>query len=178
MAYATDETIRELYRLHSGYLLRTLLKVTKGDRGRAEDILQETMTRAWRHPESFAASGVARCRPWLCTVARRIAIDKHRWTTARPREVPQEERSREPAAPGNAFDDTVCFIDTERLLTRLAPHHREVLVQLHLYGRSMAQTAEALGIPVGTVKSRSFTAVRALRPILAAERRQPTVTSN
>ncbi|WP_240361021.1 sigma factor-like helix-turn-helix DNA-binding protein [Streptomyces clavuligerus] len=111
-------------------------------------------------------------------MARRIAIDKHRWTTRPPARGPPGGASREPAAPGTPSTTPFCFIDTERLLTRLAPHHREVLGPAHLYGRSMAQTAEALGIPVGTVKSRSFTAVRALRPILAAERRQPTVTSN
>ncbi|RSS58237.1 sigma-70 family RNA polymerase sigma factor [Streptomyces sp. WAC06614] len=168
MPYAADEIISELYRLHGGYLMRSLLKITSGDRGLAEDILQEAMTRAWQHPESLPAPDrLHDCRPWLSTVARRIAIDKHRRIVTRPREV-WNEAPQEPIAPGDAYEDVLSFLDVEQLLNQLPPHHREVLVELYLNGRSMAQAAETLGIPVGTVKSRSFVAVRALRPMLEA----------
>lgn len=81
-----QETLAELYRLHGGYLLRALLRVTNGDRGKAEDILQETLLRAWQHPEAISR-GTEQSRPWLFTVARRIAIDHFRMAAARAQEV-------------------------------------------------------------------------------------------
>lgn len=63
--------------------------------------------------------------------------------------------------------------DLEAVLSRLQPHHREVLVELHLRDRSVVQAAERLGIPAGTVKSRNFYAIRALRPVLARSTGRP-----
>src|SRR4051794_23294687 len=81
-----QETLAELSRLHGPYLLRALIRVTSGDRGRAEDIMQETLIRAWQHPEAFTR-GPEHGRPWLITVARRIAIDHYRMQAARAQEV-------------------------------------------------------------------------------------------
>ena len=60
------------------------LRLTGGDRGRAEDVVQETMLRAWRHPEALDPAR-GEIRPWLFTVARRIAIDAHRAALVRRR---------------------------------------------------------------------------------------------
>jgi len=51
-------------------------------------------------------------------------------------------------------------------LDRVSPEHREVLVELYYRGRSMAETAKELGVPPGTVKSRSYYALRALRAVM------------
>ncbi|MGH3375889.1 MAG: sigma-70 family RNA polymerase sigma factor, partial [Actinoallomurus sp.] len=161
-----EATLAELYRLHGGYLLRALVRITNGDRGKAEDIVQETLIRAWRNPGALTR-GPMECRPWLLTVARRIAIDHFRMVAARAKEVSDE-------APGDRtpsydpFDSVVEACDIEIVLAQLPAHHREVLVELHLNGRSVAETARRLGVPAGTVKSRHYYAVRAVRPILEA----------
>ncbi|TWF97219.1 sigma-70 family RNA polymerase sigma factor [Kitasatospora viridis] len=163
-----QETLAELYRLHGGYLLRALLRVTNGDRGKAEDILQETLLRAWQHPESISR-GAAQSRPWLFTVARRIAIDHFRMAAARAQEVAGEVLEDRPVAE-DPYEAVLQGRDVAAMLDTLQPHHREVLVELHLKDRSVVETAELLGVPPGTVKSRNFYAIRALRPVLAKQR--------
>jgi RNA polymerase sigma-70 factor (ECF subfamily) len=160
-----QETLAELYRLHGGYLLRALLRVTNGDRGKAEDILQETLLRAWQHPEAIAR-GPQQSRPWLFTVARRIAIDHFRMAAARAQEVSGDGLEDRPLAD-DPFEAVLAGRDIAKVLDHLPPHHREVLVELHLKDRSVVEAAERLGVPPGTVKSRNFYAIRALRPILA-----------
>jgi RNA polymerase sigma-70 factor (ECF subfamily) len=162
-----DEATRaELYRLHGGYLMRTLVRIANGDRGKAEDILQETLLRAWRNPGALTR-GAAGARPWLFTVARRIAIDHFRMVAARAQEAPGEAPAdRVPLC--DPYDAVLSACDLETVLAKLPAHHRDVLVELHLNGRSVADAARILGVPAGTVKSRNHYAVRALRPMLEA----------
>src|ERR671923_1102368 len=78
----SDEAlVRALYSEHAGPLLRYALQLTGGDRQRAEDIVQETLLRAWLHPEAIADRPA---RPWLFAVARNLAVDAHRARKARP----------------------------------------------------------------------------------------------
>ena len=93
---ALDTAVRALYHAHGAALLSYLMRLTKGDRDRAEDLLQETLLRAWKHPEARDADG-AWSPQWLFTVARRIAIDHIRATVARPTEI-GDERLDERAA--------------------------------------------------------------------------------
>ncbi|MCX5015114.1 MULTISPECIES: sigma-70 family RNA polymerase sigma factor [unclassified Streptomyces] len=158
------DTLAELYRLHAPYLLRALLRLTSGDRGKAEDMLQETFLRAWQHPESLTR-GPEHSRPWLYTVARRIAIDYFRMQAARAKEF-GDESPEERAAAHDPYEEVVVAHDIRGVLAKLPPHHREVLVELHLNDRSTADAAAVLGVPPGTVKSRNFYAVRACRPLL------------
>lgn len=159
-----QETLATLYRLHAPYLLRALLRLANGDRGKAEDILQETFVRAWQHPEALSR-GAEQARPWLFTVARRIAIDHFRMQAARVREV-ADETPEEYATGQDPYEEVLAAHEIRLALAELPPHQREVLEQLHLRGRSVADAATALGIPAGTVKSRHFYAIRALRPVL------------
>ncbi|MEU9041670.1 MULTISPECIES: sigma-70 family RNA polymerase sigma factor [unclassified Kitasatospora] len=161
------ETLAEIHRLHGGYLLRALLRATGGDRGKAEDILQETLLRAWQHPEALSA-GPEQSRPWLFTVARRIAIDHYRMAAARAKEVIGEPLEDRPLAE-DPYEQVVVARDIALALRRVQKHHREVLVELHLKDRSVLEASARLGVPPGTVKSRNFYAIRALRPVLAAE---------
>lgn len=161
-----EAALAELYRRHAGELLRTLIRVCNGDRGKAEDVLQETFVRAWKNPGAVT-SGPA-CRRWLFTVARRIAIDHFRMVTARPQEVSDEApEDRGPAY--DPYDAAVEARDMEVALAKLPAHHRDVLVELHLRDRSVAEAAKTLGLPAGTVKSRHYYAVRALRSVLEAQ---------
>ncbi|MGW5848683.1 sigma-70 family RNA polymerase sigma factor [Streptomyces sp. NPDC055254] len=165
------DTLAELYRLHAPYLLRALLRLTSGDRGKAEDMLQETFLRAWQHPQALTR-GPEHGRPWLYTVARRIAIDHFRMQAARVKEL-GDETPEERAAPHDPYEEALVAHDIRGVLAELPPHHREVLVELHLNDRSSTDAAAVLGVPPGTVKSRNFYAVRALRQLLEQHGRTP-----
>jgi RNA polymerase sigma-70 factor (ECF subfamily) len=161
-----EELLDALYAQHAGPLLDYVQRLSGGDRFQAEDIVQETLLRAWRHADALSSEGA---RPWLFTVARRIAIDRWR---------------RRPAAgfaPGELIDGMPAPDELERALLgwevsaalrTLSADHRRVLLELHYRGRSVAETAELLGIPEGTVRSRGYYALRALR--LALEERGVT----
>jgi RNA polymerase sigma-70 factor, ECF subfamily len=166
-ATADDEAVAEVWQAHGPSLLRYALKLTLGDRQRAEDIVQETLLRAWRHPE-VVGSGRTPIRGWLFTVSRNIAIDMWR---ARSRSEAAEEviddRHAEMADPVEVIDRAVDALDVQAALDRLSPEHRQVITEMYFRGHSVAETAEILGIPMGTVKSRSYYALRALRQTTA-----------
>ncbi|WP_351227300.1 sigma-70 family RNA polymerase sigma factor [Streptomyces sp. NPDC002133] len=157
----TDErALAELQREHGPALLSFLSGLTYGDQQRAEDLLQETLVRAWQHPEAFEGPYES-MRPWLFTVGRRLAIDARRSQLARPTEIGDAVLATT-ADPADAADRTVAVLDVRTAVQSLSPQHRAVLVQIYFQGRSVAEAAEALGIPAGTVKSRSYYALRQL----------------
>jgi RNA polymerase sigma-70 factor, ECF subfamily len=156
-----DETaLRELYDAHAGALLSYTMRLTGGDRGRAEDVVQETMLRAWRHRDALDESR-GPIRPWLFTVAHRVAIDAYRARAARPTEVGDSVLEAVPSADNiDARLDRLLISDA---MMALSAEHRSVLVETYYRGRSVAEAAEVLGVPPGTVKSRTFYALRALK---------------
>jgi RNA polymerase sigma-70 factor (ECF subfamily) len=130
------------------------------DRAAAEDVVQEALIRAWRNPDVLT-NGRGSVRGWLLTVVRNIVIDRVRARAARPREV-AEEPDRPPVA-GDHADAVAASVTVHAALGTLSLEHRAVLEQVYLHGRSLDETATALGVPKGTVKSRSYYALRALR---------------
>ncbi|MFE5894806.1 sigma-70 family RNA polymerase sigma factor [Streptomyces sp. NPDC056462] len=148
------------------HLLRFANTLTLGDRHSAEDLVQEAFLRAWRHADRLVSTqGLA--RPWLFTVVRRLAIDSLRARRARPVEV----------SP-SALDTDVVFDPGENSLTahvlrqamaELPPFHREVLVYRYYLDQSVEDTAAALALPIGTVKSRTSHALNALRRALTSQ---------
>lgn len=164
-ATADGQAIAELWRRHSTALLRFALKLTLGDRQRAEDIVQETMLRAWRHPE-VVGDGDRPIRPWLITVTRRVAIDMWR-TRGRIEESPDDQEIDRPD-PAEHIDQAVTALDVHAALEQLTPEHRDVVMAMYLHGKSVAEIAEAFGIPPGTVKSRTYYGLRQLRRLLSA----------
>lgn len=161
---AEESALRELWDDHAGALFGYALRLTAGDRGRAEDIVQETLVRAWRIPAALEARR-GPVRPWLFTVAHRVAVDGHRRRAARPDEVggPAVENVLQAVPDSGDVDAELDRIVVADALAALSEEHREVIVQTYYAGRSLAETAERLGIPQGTVKSRSFYALKALR---------------
>lgn len=155
-----DAALRLVYEQHAAPLLAYALRLTGGDRGRSEDIVQETLLRAWRHPEALDSER-GPVRSWLFTVARNVAVDAHRARKARPNEVGDEALAVVPAV-----DEIEQALDSWLIadaMTALSPDHRAVVVETYYRGRSVAEAAAVLGIPAGTVKSRTFYALRALR---------------
>lgn len=162
---ADDEAIAELWRRHGTSLIRFALKLTLGDKQRAEDIVQETMLRAWRHPE-VVGDGDRPIRPWLITVTRRVAIDMWR-ARARIEETADDQETDRPD-PSEPIEQAVTALDVRAALDQLTPEHRDVIVAMYLHGKSVAEIAESFGIPAGTVKSRTYYGLRQLRRQLSA----------
>jgi RNA polymerase sigma-70 factor (ECF subfamily) len=160
----TDEaTIRLLYEQHGKALLAFATRLT-GDPVAAEDVLQETLLRAWKHPDALVSTKGS-VRVWLFTLARNLVIDRARARAVRPQEVPEVagEATGLGASHRDHAEDVVDAMMINDALQTLQPSHRDVLVQIYFHGRTVTETARVLGIPAGTVKSRSFNALRALR---------------
>jgi RNA polymerase sigma-70 factor (ECF subfamily) len=176
-ATATDEALlRELYDAHAGVLLGYVRRLVGGDLARAEDVVQETLLRAWRHPEAIdpARRGGTSVRAWLLTVARHLVIDGERARKARPREVAHPSAT-DPIEPlritgtDELLDQILLAHGMADALQALSTDHRAVIEQLYYADRSVVEAARVLGIPEGTVKSRAYYALRALR--IACEER-------
>ncbi|MFD8796853.1 sigma-70 family RNA polymerase sigma factor [Streptomyces vinaceus] len=153
---------------HRAPLMRFAIRLTRGDRYRAEDIVQETLLRAWRRPPATVPAGDdERLLAWLYTVARNLAVDLHRRDRAVPvGAVPPQLLDR--AAADDVADRVVDRQLVRKALDGLSDEHREVIVRVHLCDRPGEETARELGVSPGTVKSRTHYALRALRRELAA----------
>ena len=160
-----EALFRDLYAEHGPALLRLTTALT-GDRGRAEDLVQETMLRAWTHRDNSDFQHRSP-RGWLMTTARRLAIDAHRARRARPQETELTEDFE--FADGQPADASVDEADVRAALVALPSSQRQVLAELYYRDQSVAETARLLQIPPGTVRSRTFYGVRALRRALAAD---------
>ncbi|MFF0769643.1 sigma-70 family RNA polymerase sigma factor [Nonomuraea wenchangensis] len=160
---ADEELVKTLFDEHAGPLYGYVLRLT-GDSGRAEDVVQETLLRAWRHPDALTDRPI---RAWLFTVARNLVVDQHRARKARPPEISDEALTVVPAE--DELERAVESWAVAEALAALRPEHREVLMEVYYRGRSVKEASDTLGIPPGTVKSRTYYALRALK--LALEER-------
>jgi RNA polymerase sigma-70 factor (ECF subfamily) len=157
------ELLRAMFAEHGDALYAHALRLASGDRQRAEDLVQETLLRAWRHPEALNPDRGS-VRAWLFTTARNLAIDSWRRRSVRVGEV-ITDTPPEPVSDDET-DRTVEAWLIADALGRLSSVHREVLVECFYQGRSVAEAATRLGVPPGTVKSRTHYALRSLKLIL------------
>jgi len=149
------EALRALHRAHAAPLWAYVVRLT-GDRARAEDVVQETMLRAWRRGIADGDSA----RAWLFTVARHLVIDDVR--SARARHEATTDRPPE-GSVGDQVDALFESLLVADALRALSPDHRAVVLRAY-YGRlTVAEIATELAIPAGTVKSRLHYGLRALR---------------
>ncbi|MEU8798640.1 sigma-70 family RNA polymerase sigma factor [Spirillospora sp. NPDC048819] len=162
-AVRDEEIVAELYREYHRPLLAFVLRLTGGDRQWAEDVVQETMIRAWRSADRLD-DRTSSLMPWLATVSRRIVIDNRRQREVRPPEVGDGPLENLPMA--DEMDGLLRKVVVTEALDSLSPAHRQALTETVLRDRTVNQAAEYLGIPVGTVKSRVYYALRALRVAL------------
>jgi RNA polymerase sigma-70 factor (ECF subfamily) len=153
------DLLRTLHDEHAGVLWAYVVNLTNGDRAKAQDVVQETLLRAWRNPKVLDQSGGS-ARGWLFTVARRIVIDEWRAARSRPEVIAADVPERSTADATEAVAERHVVMAA---LRTLSAEHREVLLECYYRGASVADAAAALGIPPGTVKSRTHYALRALK---------------
>lgn len=161
---ATDReemALRQLHDQHAAVLQRFVTGLTH-DAAVADDIVQETLIRAWHSPRIMADDPTT-ARSWMFTVARNLVIDDAR--SARRRYEVGVERVPESAIT----DRTDALFDTilvDEALSGLSEEHRAVIVGAYFHGKSTVDLAGELGIPDGTVKSRLHYGLRTLRLLL------------
>jgi RNA polymerase sigma-70 factor, ECF subfamily len=159
---ARDENLlRTLYEEHGAPLLAYSERLVGGDHQQAEDIVQETLLRAWRLGDRLDRR---HARRWLYTVARNLAIDRYRARRARPPQT--DDAPLIGLAAPDELEQALLSWQVGDALRALKPAHRQVLIEVFYRDRSVAQAAAALRIPEGTVKSRTYFALRALRRAL------------
>jgi RNA polymerase sigma-70 factor (ECF subfamily) len=159
MTTGESDLMRALHAEHAHALWGFALRLTSGDRSRAEDVVQETLLRAWKSPAILDGSHGS-VRGWLFTVARHLVVDE--WRSARAQREVSAAAPPEVAVP----DDTDRVLQSWLIadaMARLSGQHRAVLVECFYRRRSVAEAAVLLGLPEGTVKSRTHYALRALR---------------
>jgi RNA polymerase sigma-70 factor, ECF subfamily len=154
-----EAAVRTFYKEDAAFVLSYVTGLL-GDRYLAEDVVQETMLRAWRHCGGFSAEKGS-VRGWLLRVAHNIAMDKLRMRRSRPIEV-AESSAPEPYVRDHA-EAVVTALQIRQVLARLSPGHRSVIEQVYLNGLTAAEAAAVLGIPEGTVFSRAYYGLRMLR---------------
>jgi len=156
------EALETLYRRYSRSVLGLALR-RLGDRGRAEDAVQDTFAAIWRSARSYKPERGPGA-PWLFAVARNAIADGGRRRYEAPREVP-EEASGEAGPDVRAEHEWVSW-RVHRALQGLPEHEREVISLAYWSGLSQSEIAEFLSIPLGTVKTRTRAALARLADVL------------
>lgn len=161
---AGERGVSAAYQAHGAELYRFALRAL-GDDGMAQDAVQETFLRAWRAADRFDPE-LSSLRVWLFAITRNVVIDLARkrsagsWANV-PGEADLVERVLRPVP--DAADRVLSTWLVEEALGRLSADHRYVIVETYIRGRSYEEVAGERGIPVGTLRSRTFYALKALR---------------
>jgi RNA polymerase sigma-70 factor, ECF subfamily len=161
-ALASDDGVRAVYAAHGPELYRFALR-SLGDSGLAEEAVQETFVRAWQAAERFDET-LGSLRTWLFAIVRNVVIDQSRARAVRPELASgASQSSSEHATVADDIDRVLVAWQVEEALRMIGDEHRVVLVEVHYKGRAYGEVAADLGVPVGTVKSRVFYALKAMR---------------
>ena len=153
------QLLQALHDEHAGALWSYVVSLIGGDHARAQDVVQETLLRAWRNAHRVSPGAM---RPWLFTTARRLVIDAYRARQARPIEAPVDADALRSAVAVDALDAALDGVLVADALAALSPAHRSVLIDCFYRGHTAAEVAQARGLPAGTVRSRIHYALRAL----------------
>ena len=164
LALTRDGGVREAYAAHGGELYRFAMR-SLGDVGAAQDVVQETFLRAWRSHDRFDPE-LASLRVWLFAIARNVVVDHARRVGARPWLRQLSEPADLEAAADTSPDPSDRLLRgwvVEEALRRIGEDHRHAIVETYLRDRPYAEVAAELGIPVATLRTRVFYALKALR---------------
>ncbi|MBM9467899.1 sigma-70 family RNA polymerase sigma factor [Nakamurella leprariae] len=160
-----EAAVKAAYAAHGAELYRFALRALD-DPGAAQDAVQETFLRAWRSADRFDPE-LASLRVWLFAIVRNVVVDQTRRRSAGSwAKVPTGGDDEVVAALAPVPDDTAIMVDrwvVAEALGRISVDHRYVIVETYLRGRSYEELAAERGVPVGTLRSRSFYALKALR---------------
>lgn len=162
-----DAALRAAYDAHGPELYR-FARRSLGDAGMAEDAVQEAFVRAWRASASYDPARSSQ-RTWLFAILRNVVIDLARARRVRPPLSTVDDPGDTVPAVDDEIDRVLTTWQVEAALAELHADHRRVLVEVHWRGRPYADVAAELGIPAGTVKSRVYYGLRALRGTLESQ---------
>ena len=171
-ARGDDRALGLLYDRHGGPAFGLAVRILR-DAALAEDAVQEAFMGVWRDAARFDRSR-ASASTWILSLVHHKAVDLVRRERARPADPTESVPDR--AAPGDVVDDVDRAFERERIdvaLERLPAAQREVLELAYFGGFSQSELAERLGEPIGTVKSRTHTALGRLRALLAPTETRP-----
>jgi len=154
------EAVRAVYDAYERPVFAVAFRAL-GDRSLAEEAVQQTFLQAWRASGRFDPTRDP--GPWLYAIARRVSVDLYR----RERRHDSDRDEPEVVVLPQTFEGTWEAWEVRSALDRIPAEERDVLMATHYIGLTHDQAAERLGIPVGTVKSRSHRAHRRLAELLA-----------
>jgi RNA polymerase sigma-70 factor (ECF subfamily) len=157
-----EQLMTALYTEHYAVLINFVSRYVS-DRHKAEDMVQETLLRAWKHIDHLDPEP-GRTRSYLLTIARNVVTNAWRAEQRRPRLVADEHAVNSVPSADNVDQMVEGWLVAEAL-ERLSPEHRAVIQAMYYEGQSVADAARKLSVPEGTVKSRAYYAVRALRTV-------------
>ena len=158
-----ERFVRRLHAEHSNALYSWARRRIRDSRD-AEEVIAETLVKAWRHYDQFDPQRGSE-RSWLFGIARNAAADHYRRSNRHLRAVQFDDgyEALEEAAEMHRIAEATVVQDA---LMDLPDHHRQVIAEAFFAGRTSRQIAERLGIPIGTVKSRLYYGMRSLRAAL------------
>jgi RNA polymerase sigma-70 factor (ECF subfamily) len=160
-----DEALSRLYGRYAGPVFGLGLRLL-GDRGSAEELVQDTFLRLWRSAPAFDP-GKGSTRTFVYTLARRALIDLRRRASSRRASLFGDESVAVELEGADVhrdrFEDLVLGLEIRTALNELSHKHREVLTMHFDNGLTQQEIADRLQLPLGTVKTRTYHGLRALR---------------
>ena len=133
------------------------------DDGLAEEAVQETFLRAWRAADRYDPHRSS-LRTWMFSIARNVTIDLARARSARPQSAGREVEPTRGAK--DTTEESLRSWEMEEALRRIGPQHRHAIVETYYRDRPCAEVAAEAGVPVGTMRSRLYYGLKALRLVL------------
>ncbi len=159
-----EGALRRAYDAHAGELFGFALR-SLGDRGLAEEVVQETFLRAWRSREKFD-EGRGSLRTWLFAIARNLVIDAVRARNSRPAAAASPENPKEAEATEDPSEEALRGMIVSEALESLSEDHRFVINEVYYRDRKYSEVAEEIGVPPVTLRSRMYYALKSLRLVL------------
>jgi RNA polymerase sigma-70 factor, ECF subfamily len=137
------------------------------DDGLAEEAVQETFLRAWRAADRYDPHRSS-LRTWMFAIARNVTIDLARARSARPeqRRGPVEVEHTQEEEAKDTIEESLRSWEVEEALRHIGPHHRHAIVETYYRDRPCAEVAAEAGVPVGTMRSRLYYGLKALRSVM------------
>jgi RNA polymerase sigma-70 factor (ECF subfamily) len=160
-SHGDEAAVRAVYQRYGGAMFAVAMSMLP-NRDLAAECVQQAFVKAWRSSRSYDPG--RELRPWLATITRRVAVDIYR-REARTHSEPHAEVDA--TVVPLAFERTWEAFEVRAALDQLPGDEREVVRLAHYEGLTHSEIAERLGVPIGTVKSRSFRAHRRLAELLS-----------